>query len=268
MKTKIALVLRRFGVAAAFALVAAQLGADILTSDTAVFAQADAKSPVLTRLKSGYAITVVGEAPAGWKRVELTTPIEAYVHNRDITKGLEVKPGSNIYATAKKDAQVISIAAAGDKIEITGLHGDYCQVKVQKKLQGFIATAETANIPSATTTAPVVAATPSAPTRPPANTTTVPGRPVQMNGSSADTPRMFAGRFVVAKRAIINPNPLYDYQLMDASGRRFAYIDTKRLLLTDKIEAYIDRNIAITGTIRNTVDGKDLVIAAESMQLK
>jgi len=81
-------------------------------------------------------------------------------------------------------------------------------------------------------------------------------------------PRMFAGRFVIAKRAIINPNPLYDYQLMDASGRRFAYIDTKRLLLTDKIEAYIDRNIAVTGTIRNTVDGKDLVIAAESMQLK
>jgi len=269
MKNKIASVLRSLGVTAAFALVATQLPADILTSDTAVFAQADAKSPVLTRLKSGYAITVVGEAPSGWKRVELTTPIEAYVHNRDITKGLEVKPGSNIYASAKKDAQVISIAAAGDKIEITGLHGDYCQIKVQKKLQGFIATAETANIPSTTTAAPVTTPTrPAAPTPPPASTATTPGRPVQMNGSSADTPRMFAGRFVVAKRAIINPNPLYDYQLMDASGRRFAYIDTKRLLLTDKIEAYIDRNIAITGTIRNTVDGKDLVIAAESMQLK
>ena len=268
MKIKFAPVLRSLGVAVAFAFVAAQLSADILTSDTAVFAQADAKSAVLTRLKSGYAITVVGEAPPGWKRVELTTPIEAYVHNRDITKALDVKPGSNIYATAKKDAQVIAIAATGDKIEITGLHGDYCQVKVQKKLQGFIATAETANIPSSSVASLSVAVAPSAPTPPPTNVATTPGRPVQMTSSSADTPRMFAGRFVVAKRAIINPNPLYDYQLMDASGRRFAYIDTKRLLLTDKIEAYIDRSIAITGTIRNTVDGKDLVIAAESMQLK
>jgi hypothetical protein len=55
---------------------------------------------------------------------------------------------------------------------------------------------------------------------------------------------------------------------MDSSGRRFAYIDIKRLLLTNKIESFIDLEITVTGTIRNTVDGKDLVIAAESMQLK
>jgi hypothetical protein len=45
-------------------------------------------------------------------------------------------------------------------------------------------------------------------------------------------------------------------------------VDTKRLLLTDKIEAYLDREISVTGTVRNTVDGKDLVISAESMQIK
>ena len=45
-------------------------------------------------------------------------------------------------------------------------------------------------------------------------------------------------------------------------------MDTRRLLITDKIESYLDREISITGTVRNTVDGKDLVIAAESMQLK
>jgi hypothetical protein len=263
MKNKLLPVLRSLGVASALAFTAAQLSADILTTDTAVFAQADAKSAVLTRLKSGYAVTVVGEAPAGWKRVEVSAPIEAYVHNRDITKGLEVRPGSNIYVAPKKDAQVISVADAGDKIEITGLHGDYCQIKLQKKLQGFIATAETANTPSPVTPAPA----PVAPAPAPGSVTT-PGRPVQIGGNTTDMSRMFAGRFVLAKRAIINPNPLYDYQLMDASGRRLAYIDTKRLLLTDKIEAYLDRNIVVTGTIRNTVDGKNLVIAAESVQLK
>ena len=114
MKNKFLTVLRSLGVASALAFTAAHLSADILTTDTAVFAQADAKSAVLTRLKSGYAVTVIGEAPAGWKRVEVSAPIEAYVHNRDITKGLEVRPGSSIYLTPKKDAQVISVAAAGD----------------------------------------------------------------------------------------------------------------------------------------------------------
>jgi hypothetical protein len=81
-------------------------------------------------------------------------------------------------------------------------------------------------------------------------------------------PRLFAGKLVLARRAIFNPNPIYDYQLIDSSGRRFAYVDTKRLLLTDKIENYVDRDLSITGTLRSTIDGKDLVIAAESMQLK
>jgi len=255
--------LRSLGVVAGFALAAAQLPADTLTTDTAVFAQTDPKSTVLARLKSGAVVTVVGEAPPGWKRIELTSPIEAYVHNRDITKGLEVREGATIYAAPKKDSQVLTVAAAGDKAEITGLRGDYCQIKLEKKLQGFIATGETVNTPALVTTPPAH----TQPTPPPGGVTT-PGRPVQLGANTADMPRMFAGRFVLAKRPIVNPNPLYDYQLMDASGRRFAYVDTKRLLLTEKIEFYLDRNISITGTIRNTVDGRDLVIAAESMQVK
>lgn len=272
MKTKLCLLaLRCLGLAGACAFTSAQLIADTLTTDTAVFAQTDAKSPVLTKLKSGTTVTVVGEAPAGWKRIEINTPVEAYVHNHDITKGLEVREGANIYAAPKKDAQILTVAAAGDKTDITGLRGDYCQIKLDKKLQGFIATRENANTPatlSAPTAMPVTPPTaPSAPASP-VTASIAPGRPVPVGTNTADTPRMFAGRLVLAKRAIVNPNPLYDYQLMDATGRRFAYIDTKRLLVTDKIEAYLDRSIAITGSIRNTVDGKDLVIAAESMQLK
>lgn len=263
-KSLLPVLLRCLGVAGACAFAAVQMKAEILTNDTAVFAQSDPKSAVLTRLKSGATVTIVGEAPTGWRRIEITAPIEAYVRNRDLTKGLEVKVGSNIYAAPKKDAQLLTVATAGDQTEITGLHGDYCQIKLQKKLQGFIAVGETANTPALYAAAPGLAAPPP----PAAGPVTTPGRAVAMSGNSADMPRMFAGRFVLAKRAIINPNPLYDYQLMDISGRRFAYIDTKRLLLTDKIESYLDRSIAITGTIRNTVDGKDLVIAAESIQLK
>ena len=263
-KSPILVLLRRLGAAAACALALAQVNAETLLNDTAVFAQSDPKSTVLTRLKSGATVVVVGEAPAGWRRIEITAPIEAYVRNRDLTKALDVKPGANIYAAPKKDAQILTVAAAGDQTEITGLHGDYCQIKLQKKLQGFIAVGETANTPSLYNIPPA----PVTPAPPAAGPVTTPGRPIAISPNSSDTPRMFAGRFVLAKRVIVNPNPVYDYQLMDNSGRRFAYVDTKRLLLTDKIETYIDRTISVTGTIRNTIDGKDLVIAAESIQLK
>lgn len=253
-------VLRSLGVVGLLAFTAARLAADTLTTDTAVFVQTDPKSPVLTRLKAGSTVTVVGEAPAGWRRVEVTGPFEVYVHNRDITKGLEVREGASIYAAPKKDAQLIGTAAAGDKTEITGLHGDYCQVRLEKKLQGFIAVGEAAN--TSAETRPMISITA------PAAPVTAAGRPVPITGNTADLPRLFAGKLVLARRAILNPNPLYDYQLVDVSGRRFAYVDTKRLVLTEKIETMIDCSVTITGTVRNTVDGKDLVIAAESMVLK
>lgn len=237
--------------------------ADILSSDTAVFIQPDPKSHVLSRLKAGNTIVYTGDAPAGWRRVELSGTFEAYVHNRDITKNLDVREGANILAAPKKDAAVITVAQAGDKTEVVGLaNSDWCQIKLEKKLQGFIATAAAANLsPDAKPIAPVAPVTPATPT-------TSVGHAVPIAGNSADMPRLFAGRLVLARRPLINPNPPYEYQLTDQSGRRFAYVDTRRLLLTDKIEAYLDRQISVTGTVRNSVDGKDLVIAAESMQLK
>lgn len=234
--------------------------ADILPADAAVFLQPDPKSPVLVRLKAGNTIIYTGDAPTGWRRVEISGTFEGFAHNRDITKGLEVREGGSILAAPKADAPALTIAQEGDKTEVSGLAGgDYVQIKFTKTLQGFIATtaANEAPAPRPATVAPAPAAPPS----------TI-GRPVAPSGNTADLPRLFAGRLVLAKRAIINPNPPYDYQLTDRNGRRFAYVDTKRLLLTDKIEAYLDREVSVTGTVRNTVDGKDLVINAESMQLK
>ena len=265
MKTKPTLlpVLRRLGLAGALAF-AATLSAETLLTDTAVFVQTDPKSPVLTRLKAGSTVTVVGEAPAGWRRIEVNGPFEAYAQSRDITKGLEVREGGHIYAAPRKDAQLLAVAAAGDKSEVIGLAGgDWCQIRLEKKLQGFIAVGETANVSADAKPMLPVTAAPL-----PAGPVTAVGRPVAMSANTADTPRLFAGTLVLARRPLLNPNPLYDYQLTDSTGRRFAYVDTRRLLLTDKMETFVDREITITGTVRNTVDGKDLVIAAESMSLK
>lgn len=255
MKTKFILL--------ALALTALRLGAETLTADTAVFLQADPQSFVLARLPAGSTITYAGDAPAGWRRVEITGTFEAYAHTRDITKALEVRDGGNIVTAPNKTAPVLTVAQKGDKTEVVGLRGDYCQIKLVKKLQGFVATGATANTPAVTL--PLAPITPVAPTP---GGATAPGRPVSATGNTADLPRLFSGTLVLAKRAFINPNPPYDYQLADSNGRRFAYIDSRRLVLTDKIESFLGLQVAVTGTIRNTVDGKDLVVDAESLQLK
>ncbi|MDI1318848.1 MAG: hypothetical protein PSW75_01465 [bacterium] len=259
MKTKIILL--------ALAFSATRLAADFLATDTAVFIQTDPKAPVIARLKAGTTVVTVGEAPAGWRRIEVSGPFEAYVLNRDVTKGLDVREGASIYSAPRKDAPVMTVAAAGDKSEVTGLHGiDWVQIKLEKKLQGFIAIGETANTPAPAAHAVPVTAAPAAPAS--VGSLAAPGRPVAMTGDTADLPRLFAGKLVLARRPIFNPNPPYDYQVVDANGRRFAYVDTQRLRLNEKIESFLEREITITGTVRNTVDGKDLVIAAEAMTLK
>lgn len=259
MKTKLSFLLL------SLLLSALTLSADILTADTAVFMQPDPKSHVIVRLKSGNTIIYTGDAPAGWRRVEITGTFEAFAHSRDITKGLEVHEGANILTAPEKGAGVLTVAQPGDATEVTGLKGDYCQIKVTKKLQGFIATSAVANKP-ATAAAPVLQPV-SGPKAPPENPA-APGRPVATAGNTANLPRLFSGTFVVARRPLINPSPLYDYQLTDIDGRRFAYVDTKRLVLTEKIESYIGTVVVINGTIRNTVDGKDLVIDAQSIARK
>jgi hypothetical protein len=256
MKTKLALL--------SLVLAVTRLAADTVTTDTAVFVQADAKSPVIGRLKSGETVTFAGEAPAGWRRVEISGPFEAYVSSKDITKALDVRDGANILITPSKTSPVLTVAQKGDKSDVTGLagtHGEFCQIKLEKKLQGFIATGLTANTP-----APGATAQQSAAVAQPAPDPTAPGHPVAITGNTADLPRVFSGTLVLARRVIFNPYPPYDYQLTDSGGRRFAYVDTKRLVLNEKIDAYLGLVINVTGTIRNTVDGKDLVVEAESLQ--
>ena len=151
------------------ASVARLAAADILSADTAVFLQPDPKSHVLVRLKSGNTIIYTGDAPAGWRRVEITGSFEGYAHNRDVTKGLEVRAGASILTAPKKDAPALTVAQTGDKTEVTGLVDnapDWCQIKIEKKIQGFIATSANANTPAEVKPAYAVA-TPAAPARPP-----------------------------------------------------------------------------------------------------
>ena len=130
-----------FLVAVALSVVARTFAAPLAVT-TAVHTKPDATSPAISFLKAGTepvpAPNAPSDLPAGWIAIELPGPFEAYVENKDLTKGLDVKPGVNIRVAPKSDAGVLAVAEKDDKVTITGLRGKWTQLSLEKKLLGYV----------------------------------------------------------------------------------------------------------------------------------
>src|SRR5580704_12029477 len=165
MKTKI--ILLAVGLASG-----ASLDAATLSNATAVQTQPDPSAPVLTLLKAGAEEPTPtdkgGPVPPGWNAVEVRGPFEGYVKNRDLTKQLDVLPGSTIFMAPKDGAAVLAVFEKGDKAEITGLRGGWTQVRLEKPLVGYIRMGGGEPAPAAVVAAPTAPASPppSAPATP------------------------------------------------------------------------------------------------------
>ncbi len=269
--------------AAFFAIAASAIVAAPLTVTTAVHTKPDAGSPAISYLKAGSeptpAPSSLATTPAGWMAIELPGPFEGYVENKDLAKSLDVKPGALIRLAPKADAGVLAIAAKSDQTTITGIRGKWTQISLEGKLTGYIHLGGTAGYlpPIATTPAPSApkpaAPAPMAPppVAPGIYGMATPGQASPMvnlgDGGSSTLPRQYAGRFVSTRRPLTPRRP-YDYALNDDAGRRFAYLDVSKLLLTDQIEKYINLGVVVFGTAQNSPDGKEIVIQIETLQLK
>jgi hypothetical protein len=242
------------------------LGATTLSESTAVQSQPDPLSTVIVVLKAGTemppASDKVGPPPAGWTAVDVAGPFEGYVKNKDLTKQLDVMPGATVYAAPKDAAGAITVFAKGDKAEITGLHGSWTQVRLDKTLVGYIQTE-----PAAPVVAAPVAASAPAPAAPapssPAPAASAPASP----GGSESLSRLFEGTLATTK-SLLYPKRPYDWQLNDPAGKRIAYVDLSKLLLTDQIENYAGHGVMVLGALKQADDPKDIVIVAEALRLK
>jgi hypothetical protein len=272
MQTKLKLLV--LALAAAGTAVAAPL-----TATTAVHTRPDEGSPAITYLKAGTEPTVaqdqLASSPAGWLAVELPGPFEGYVPNKDVLKSLDVRPGANLLQAPKPDAGVITTIDAADKVEITGLHGRWTQVSVEKPLVGYIhlGVARSYAPPVATTSASPAAPPPMAPApvAPVAYGTATAGHAapvVALNDSNGPMlPRLFQGKFV-STRHPLRPRRPYDWAVNDNAGERYAYLDISKLLLTDQIENYVNHMVVVYGAAKPVPGTKDIVILVESLQLK
>jgi hypothetical protein len=266
MKTKLLTLAALLAAGAAFAAP--------LSETTAIHTKPDQAAPAVTFLKAGTEPTVLPESvastPAGWLAVELPGPFEAYVLNKDLTKSLDVKAGANIYLAPKSDAGVLTVAAKDDKTTLTGLYGKWTQIRLERKLTGYIHLGGAPGYVPAIATAPATPApsTPAAPAGAPMSAAPVsPGVYGVATPGATTLPRQFAGKFV-STRSAFKPRRPYDWALTDDAGKRYAYLDISKLLLTDQIENYVNHTVVVFGAAKNAPDTKDIVIQVETLQLK
>jgi len=267
IKSTVALTLPFF-----LALIAA---ATPVSTPTAVHTRPDANSSVITVLSPGADPIEDSRtsAPDGWTPVINAGPFEGYVLNKDINKGLRVKLGAPIHKQPKSGSDVLTTMEDGDKASITGLHGKWTQISLDKSIVGYIQRQRGTS--TATISTPTLQDVPrqqSSPTASPAPDygQPKPERVSNYQPSPSDNsalPRLFEGRFVTTRRPFAPRRP-YDWQINDTSGVRYAYLDVSKLLLTQRLEDYDGRMVAVFGTPRSTPDGKNLIIQIESLRLK
>jgi hypothetical protein len=261
----------KFALAAAGLACGTALNAATLSVATAVQSQPDAGSAVIIILPAGAEQPTptdkVALPPAGWIAVELAGPFQGYVKNKDLSKQLDVIPGATIYLAPKAASGVLTVFAKGDKAEITGLHGSWTQVRLDKTLVGYIQTSTGA--PEAAPAAPPAPAPVAPPVSAPSNPAPEPpaAAPSVPDEGNASLSRLFEGTLASTKSFFASKRP-YDWQLVDASGKRIAYVDISKLLLTDQIENYAGHGVVVLGSLKPVKDTSDLVILAEGMRLK
>ena len=250
-----------------------------LTETTAVQKSPDPAAPIIAYLKAGSEATPAADAsaaaPPGWMAVSVAGPFEGYVPNKDLTKGLDVKPGSSIYLGPSKDSGVLAVAAKGDKTEITGLRGNWTQVRLNQSVVGYINLNPSAAAapPSATLAGAAIANPPLTDTSPAipraAGASAAAGRDVTgtEQGDPDALPKTLEGRLVSSRTLLPFHHP-YAWQIVDDSGNRVAYLDISKLMLTDQIERYVNHQVQVFGIVTPLPDGTDIAIAAESLQLR
>jgi len=244
-------------------LLAAALTAAPLMETTAIQSQPDAAAPAIGYLKAGAEPVPAAAvaAPPGWMAVEFAGPHEAYVSNNDFSKSLDVHPGAAVRLQPRADAPVLTTMQDGDKSEITGLRTGWTQIKLFKTVTGYI---KTGGVGPATA-APVSAA----PVLPPAAPAGQPAPILASSGVADPLARSFQGTLVKASRILlVAPRRDFQYQLNNNDGQRIAFLDLNRVLSTDKVELIVGRPVMLSGVLRQSDNGRHLVIEVLSIEAR
>lgn len=260
-------------------------------ADRPVHLQPSENAPVIARLAAGESPVFTDARPpltsaqreAGWRAVSIMRNFSGYAHRSDVTKDLSLRPGAGIYVSRERDeSQLLTKVERNDVVEVTVISGQWATVSIRKPVVGFIREPvgeETPEPPPAVVameeplfiepeeipvqTPPPPAPETEAPRRRPAP---APGPATSGTELREDTTlRIFEGVLASSRSFLRAPSP-YPYQLLDRSGRRIAYLDLNRMLMTVPMEEAIGTNFLVFGKAEPIPNRRDFVIRVEHMR--
>jgi len=249
---------------------ATALHASPITEATLVFNAPDDAANAIALLPAGTEPVFASgtQAPAGWTAVSIAGPHEVYSANKNVTKALDARVGSPYLTDAKEDAPVLTLATKDDVAEIIDYRGKFTKFRLTKAITGYIktpvaGTSASALIPAVTSSTPVASVATS-------STQQVGGvgraAPVG-DGASNSLPRLYQGKFA-STQSPMRPRRPYDYQLTDDAGARYAFVDVSKLLATEQITKFTGRTVVVYGTAKAVPGTREMVVIAESLQLR
>lgn len=249
-----------------------------------VYLQPDPAAPVIGLLPAENFLLpppepvelTVREKEAGWRAIAFLEDFRGHVRQADIRKDLTITVGTSIHLEPDDEAPVLTHAEAEDHFEVEHLDGDWAEVAFRKPLTGFVLTGETGAAPPAATTEvtevpssdPVPggeiilsADTPAAAEAPVPEGPTVSARAALPTDGAL---RVFQG-WLMETRSFFGLGRPFDYQVVDASGNRIAYVDLERLLITEPIDRFVGYRYEIYGRAEPLAGRRDFVIRVERM---
>lgn len=252
----------------------------LLLATLAVTATAAATAPHLplrSRAADNAAIlgTIAADAPAlasaetvpddalaalGWRRLRHHGTFTGYIPRRAIGKNLEVAPGTLVRVSPDPRADLLTIVAADDSIEIVE-PSEWASIRITKELPVFVKL-------SATPPPPAPAPVPEARSTP--TPTPVPLAGVIFTAADAASATEGSSRILEGTLREVRTIPgfasRYRFELLDRNGRRFAFVELQDAVLSGTLTRYLNQTVTIYGRIG--FDNNDLYVTARVVRLR
>lgn len=230
--------------------------------DAARLGTIDANDPALEQAEP---VPDGPQAALGWKRLRHAGTYTGYVPRRTIGKGLAVAVGTLVRVAPEDHADLLTIVADGDLIEVTNPEL-WATVRVTKEIPVFVRTTPPTPEP---TPVPVPLEVP-APVTPSPTPTPMATGPVIFGASDAATATIGSNRILEGTLREVRSLPgfptRFRFELIDRSGHRFAFVELDEAVLSGTLTRYLGQVVSIYGRIDQ--DDNNLFVAARVVRLK
>ncbi|MCC5789275.1 MAG: hypothetical protein JJT75_06555 [Opitutales bacterium] len=221
----------------------------------------------------------------GWRAIEFTHPILAWALSENLTKDLELRPETPIFAEPEASVEnMLTVLEDPEEASVLREENSWVRVRVTTSLIGFAQRDEwvSAPEPELPLTEPEEEPTPqeeelpleemsdvsspeASPSSPP--TTTRPQRTLETaDGKTVKGTMRFYEGFLGQNGGFFRRHPEYPFSLTNERGRRLADLDTSNLLLTTRLENHVGREIAVQGILIDD-ERKVPVLVLETLHL-